>query len=288
MKTITVLSGKGGVGKSAVAASLAVLLSEKYSLIAVDCDVDAPNLALVLGAKEPHSTRKISSSEKAFFDENKCNSCGKCKEVCAFSALEWNKKNHKPSIISYFCEGCGACSIVCPENAFKINKVENAEIFESHTNHNFDIISAQLKTGASGSGKVVFELRKQAFDKSPELIIVDSPAGIGCPVIASVKGSVFVVAVTEPSPSGLSDLKRALQVVEYFGIPAGIIINKFDLNKKYCLKIEEFTKEKGYPILNKLPYDKAFVEALVNLKPIVLFKKEYKKDFDKIIKQIPI
>ena len=288
MKTITVLSGKGGVGKSSIAASLAVLMSEKHAITAVDCDVDAPNLALVLGVKKFEKEKEVSTNEESFLDEEKCSSCRKCVGICAFSALEWDEKKGMPSVNRFLCEGCGACSIICPQGAFQLKKVINASVMEASTNYGFPIVSGQLKMGQSGSGKVVAEIKQTAQDKGADFMVVDSAAGIGCPVIASVKGSDFVVGVTEPSPSALSDLKRALQVVEYFGMPAGIIINKFDLNKKYCLKIEEFAKEKGYQILSKLPYDKAFVEALVNMKPIVIFKDSYRKVFNEIIKKIEI
>ncbi len=291
MKKITVLSGKGGVGKSSIAGSLAVLLAKKHEVICADCDVDASNLGLVLGLKEKdfEEWERISTNEKAVLDEKKCNGCKKCVESCYFKAIKWNKEKKQPVFDSLICEGCGACEIVCPENAIILEKVQNAKIGFGKTKYGFGIVSGQLEMGESGSGKVVAEVRKLAEKKGKgaEIMVIDAAAGIGCPVIASVVGSDFVIGVTEPTPSGLSDLKRALQMTEHFGIGCGIVINKHDLNPKFTKRIEAFAKENGLEVLAKIPYEKAFVEALINLVPIIEFKSETKKFFEEIIGKLP-
>ena len=293
MKAITILSGKGGVGKSSITASLAVMLSKNKDVIVVDCDVDASNLALILGVKKFKKQKEISTNQKAFVNE-KAKNCKKIVDVCTFSAIKWNEKKQMPEINKYLCEGCGACKLLCPDG-IELKKVKNAEISEAMTKYNFPIVSGQLKMGESGSGKVVDEVKKIAYKinesskakkKSKQFMLVDSSAGIGCPVIASIQGSDYVIAITEPTPSALSDLKRSLQVVEHFRIPYGIIINKYDLNKKFSKKIETFAKKYNIPLLGKIPYDKKFVEALVNMKPIVEISPKYKKLFNKIIKKI--
>lgn len=282
MKTITVLSGKGGVGKSSIAASLAVLLAKNRKIVSVDCDVDASNLALVLGIKKFEKQKEISTNEKAFVNE-KARDCKEILDICTFSAISWDKKKNLPVINKFLCEGCGACQLLCPQG-IKLKKVKNAVIGEAKTNYGFSLVSGQLKMGESGSGKVVDEVKQLAEKNDVELMIIDSAAGIGCPVIASIQGSDFVVAVTEPTPSALSDLKRALQVVEHFRIPYGIVINKYDLNKEFSKKIEKFTEKYKIPLLGKIPYDKKFVEALVNLKPIILYDKKFTKIFQNILK----
>ncbi len=291
MKKITVLSGKGGVGKSSIAGSLAVLLAEKQEVVCADCDVDASNLGLVLGLKEKdfEGWKKTSTNEKAVLDEKKCNGCKKCVESCYFNAIKWNKEKNQPVFDEFSCEGCGTCEIVCPENAITLKKVQNAKIGFGKTKYGFGIVSGQLEMGESGSGKVVAEVRKLAEKKGngAEIMVIDAAAGIGCPVIASVVGSDFVIGVTEPTPSGLSDLKRALQMAWHFGIACGIVINKHDLNPKFTKRIEAFAKENGLEVLAKIPYEKAFVEALVNLVPIIEFKPETKKFFEEIISNLP-
>jgi len=292
MKTITILSGKGGVGKSSIAASLAVLLAEKEKIVAADCDVDAPNLALCLGLKDKDFSlwEKLETSEKAELIENKCTSCKKCLNVCNFNAISWNKKNNKPLIDKFSCEGCGVCQLICPEKAIKLKKVKNGKIGTGKTDYGFKIITGQLEIGESGSGKIVTAVKEKANKIAKKekagLILIDSAAGIGCPVIASITGSDYVIAITEPTPAALTDLKRALEVVSHFKIPYGIIINKFDLNKDFSEKIEEFAKKYKITVLGKIPYNKKFVEALVHLKPVVVWDKKFEDIFLGILKDI--
>lgn len=290
MQKITVLSGKGGVGKSSIAASLAVLLARKKKIIAADCDVDAPNLALVLGVKKFERLEKIQTSEKAVIDYKKCSSCKKCFNSCYFNAIEW--KNNKPVINNLLCEGCGVCKLVCPQNAIKLIKVENASIGYGETDYGFKIVSGQLKVGESGSGKVVSYVKTKAGDigkkENAKIMITDAAAGIGCPVIASVAGSDYVIAVTEPTPSALSDLTRAIEMVKHFKIPVGIVINMYDINKVFSKKIEKFAKKENMKILEKIPYDRKFVDALVNLKPIVAYDQSKIKIFKNIINNLPL
>ena len=290
MRKITILSGKGGVGKSSITASLAVLLAQKNKIIVADCDVDAPNLALVLGVTKFESSEKIQTSEKAVIDYKKCNSCKKCFNNCYFNAIEW--KGNKPVINNMLCEGCSVCQLVCPQNAIKLIQVENAEIGYGKTDYGFKIVSGQLKVGESGSGKVVSYVKTKAAEigkkENAEMMLVDAAAGIGCPVIASVTGSDYIIAVTEPTPSALSDLKRALEMVKQFRIPAGIVINRYDINKEFTKKIEEFAEKNNIKILEKLPYDRKFVDALVNLKPIVVYDTSKINIFQNIINNIPL
>jgi len=288
MKTITIFSGKGGTGKTTVSSSLAVMLSRERKIAVADCDVDAPNLGLSLGLKEKDYSSFINlrASEKAELIKEKCTGCKKCLNVCSFNAIKWDKKQNIPVFDDLLCEGCGTCVIVCPENAIKLRKVENATISVGKA-YGFGIVSGQLKMGESGSGRIVMEVKRKAMEiarkENAELILVDSAAGIGCPVIASVNGSDYVIAVTEPTPSALSDLKRGLKIVNHFGIPCGVVINKYDINKEFSNKIEKFANKNKIPILGKIPYNKEFVEALVNLRPAVVYNKKFESLFLKIL-----
>lgn len=288
MKTITIVSGKGGVGKSSFVASLAIVLSKKYKIVAADCDVDAPNLGLLLGIKKLKKLEKISTNYKAFVNK-KAKNCKDIVNVCAFSAISWNEKKGMPEINKFLCEGCGACQLACPEGII-LKKVKNALVGETKTKYGFYLVSGQLKIGESGSGNVVEVVkeraRKIAKKIDADFILLDSSAGIGCPVIASVRESDYVVGITEPTPAGLSDLKRVFKVVEHFRIPHGIVINKYDLNKRTTKKIENYARENRIPILGKLPYDIKFVEAAVNLLPLVVYEKQYEKIFSDIWKRI--
>jgi len=284
MKSIVVLSGKGGVGKSSISASLAVAFSKDNKIICADCDIDASNLALLfsLNTDKYVTWKPLSTNQIAIVDKEKCIGCGKCIEACYFHALKL--KNNIPQVNKFGCEGCGACELVCPQNAIKLKNINNAHIGYAKTNYGFLIVSAQLSPGNSGSGKVVAEVRKKAeeLSKNVEYMIIDSAAGIGCPVIASINGNDYAIIVTEPTPSGFSDMKKALDIVNHFNIPKGIIINKFDLNKEYTKKIELFAKTNKIQVLKKIAFDKDFVNAITEMIPII----DYKQEYDSIFKNI--
>ena len=289
MKVVTILSGKGGTGKTTLSSNLAVLLSESEKIVAVDCDADAPNLGLALGIREDDfkNWERVQTNEKAVLDDGKCGGCKKCFDICNFGAVEWDDEKNKPVFNSMLCEGCGACQLICPKGAISLVKVDNGKIGDVSMEYGFGLVSGQLNIGATGSGKVVGLIKERAEkigrENGSEIMLVDSAAGVGCPVIASIQGSDFVVAVTEPTPSGLNDLKRALRTVEHFRIPYGIVINKWDLNKEFSKKIEVFMEKYDIPLLGKIPYDKKFVEALVEMKPMIKVCPEYRDLFGGIL-----
>lgn len=282
MKRLTVVSGKGGVGKSSVAASLVVIFSERKNIIAADLDVDASNLGIILGVDEYEDEKEISTNFKAFLDESKCNSCGKCRDTCTFSAIKWNEERDIPIINKYLCEGCGACKLICPQDAIRLEKVNNAVVGRATTDYGFDLMTGQLKMGESGSGKVVDKIKKGTEEEDADLMVADSAAGIGCPVIASVRGSDFVLCVTEPSPSALSDLKRVLRIIDHFGLESGLVINKWDLNREFSREIEKFAEGRDMEVLGNIPYDRVFVESLVERRPVVEKSDKYRRFFEEL------
>jgi len=283
VKMIAVVSGKGGTGKSTVTASLAVELSKKRKILVADCDVDAPNLALAFGIKSLSNVREISTSEKAVVDPKICMGCGKCQEVCAFSAI---KVNGKAEVNRFLCEGCGACMLACKPGAIRLEPVKNARIGTAETPYGFIMVSGELKMGESGSGKIVTEIRKIAENlaekKKAEIILLDSAAGIGCPVIASLMGCDFALAVTEPTPAALSDLERLLELLKKLKIPGGLLINKYDLNLKLTEKIEKKARSCDLKLFGRIPYHPDFLKALLNLKPAVVWNPKLRKYFEGI------
>ena len=289
---IAVASGKGGVGKSMLASALAMLFAQENKIVAVDCDVDAPNLHLWLGqGEEWDEVKGISTNERPVIDYKKCNLCGKCVDICVFNALTIKQFNNL-TINPFFCEGCGACEVVCPQKAIRMEPVENAEIrikqigISARSNDmihrsqvKFPLVSAQLYPGETGSGKIVDEIKNRAEKFDYEVMILDSPAGTGCPVIAALRDANFAVLVTEPTPSGLSDLKRVLQVVDYFQIPFGIVINKWDINPILSKKVETNFKNK---ILCKISYDKRVFQMIAILTPIIETNLPTKSEIEQI------
>lgn len=269
MKEIVILSGKGGVGKSSIAASIGTILIDKYKVILADTDVDAPNLALFFNEVKSES-HDVSASEKSFIHYEKCTGCQLCVDVCKFSSVV--SIDGWPTIIRYSCEGCGACKIICPEDAVEIKKVVNGRINIYDINSSM-IVSGELDIGESSSGLIVDEVKrvsmKEAEKNDADLIITDGPPGVGCPVISSIKGSDYVVGVTEPTPAALNDLKRLIEVIDYFKIPCGIVINKSDIHHQTRAAIKEFSEDKNLKVLSEIPYDISVSKAIAKAQPVV-------------------
>ena len=281
-KKITIASGKGGVGKSMLTSALCMLFNENHKTIGVDCDVDAPNLAVWLGGVEKwDETLPVITSAKPEIDLNKCVGCGICAEKCRFEALKM--VDGKPKLNPFLCEGCGACEVVCPQKAINLKPVQNGEIKIEKTKYGFFLVSGQLLPGETGSGKVVAEIKKKAEDFDCEVMLIDSAPGTGCPVIASLQGTDFAVLITEPTPSGFTDLKRVLEVVNHFNIPYGVIINKWDIHTKLS---DEMEKWAGKKLLGKISYDKGIFKSIAYLKPVLETDLRVKKEIKEIFKNL--
>jgi MinD superfamily P-loop ATPase len=295
LKEIIIVSGKGGAGKSSTTASLAVLLNRSGNKItAVDSDVDAPNLSIVLGTNITDYS-EIKTSDKASIDYSKCVNCTKCISACKAEAIFDSAK--APTIIPFLCEGCGACTIVCPTDAISINKVVNGRIGIAKTPYGFPIVSGQLDMGEANSGHIVTAVkskgRKIAEESNSDLILVDGPPGIGCPVIASMTGADSALVVTEPTQAATMSLDRILSVLEHFRIPANVVINRYDLNPEYTQHMEHFIKTKWKkPVLEKIPFDENMLLSLSKRVPIIEYEPHCKASHalqslsDKILKVI--
>jgi MinD superfamily P-loop ATPase len=283
-KKIAVISGKGGVGKTSLVASLASLAHHDpdHKTIVLDCDVDAPNLALILPpqSEEDVLAQETYTTKKATFLEEKCVQCKRCfdEHFCEFSALSWDQNNDIPVIDYLACEGCGACRVLCPEDAFEINSVKSGEIISYTANLGFPLIYGKTKLGSTTSGLLVSEVKERSTEVKEFIdatfILIDGPPGIGCPVIATISGLDYVIAITEPTPSGLHDLQRAIEVVNQFKIPLGIVINKADLKSASQKKLNKFIENSNYMILGKINFDLAIPEAMSYAEPVIDYAPE--------------
>ena len=273
MKELVIISGKGGTGKTSIAASFAALADK---VVVADCDVDAADLHLVL---EPTVRRreKFTGGSRARIMSGHCTACGKCEELCRFDAVYFdgpgNGKVAKTfRVDAVACEGCGVCAYFCTENAIEFAPVVNGEWFVSDTRHG-PMVHARLGVAEENSGKLVSIVRTQAKkiaeERNLDLVLIDGAPGIGCSVIASIAGSHFVLIVTEPTLSGMHDLGRVVDLTKHFGIPAGICVNKWDLNEEIASAIEDDAAGRGLTALGRIRYDRAVTEAQIRRKCIV-------------------
>lgn len=264
MNEIVILSGKGGTGKTSITAAFATLSD---NIILADCDVDAANLYIIM-QPENYEEEPYSTGEKAIVDTELCNLCGLCVEYCRFDAMSITQTELKISTTA--CDGCKLCARVCPQNA--ISMVANKDSrFYIGTFRNGKMVHARLAPGDDNSGRMVSYVKQRARELRTDnnILLIDGPPGIGCPVIASLSGADKVVLVTEPTISGVSDLKRIISLLQKYKCEIFIIVNKHDINELYTNEIFNLAKTQNINFLGKIPYNRIFTEAMINCQSVI-------------------
>ncbi len=265
MKQLAVVSGKGGTGKTSIVAAFAALAK---NAVLADCDVDAADLHLIL-KPQIKKTIKFCGLKIASIDNSLCIDCKKCYESCTFDAI-----TQEIQLLKESCEGCSVCAFVCPVNAISMIDRESGFAYISETRFG-SMAHAALHTAEQASGKLVTVVRNNASELAAQqkknLIIIDGPPGIGCPVISTITGVDLVLIVTEPTLSAIHDLNRILGVAQHFRVPAVVCINKASINPENTKNIEDYCTQKNIQIVGTLPYDTIITQAMIHEQSIIEF-----------------
>ena len=264
MKELLILSGKGGTGKTTIASSFIKLSNVKAY---ADCDIDAPNLHLIMNQKVEAEHEDYYGLPKARIDTKLCIRCDICRQKCRFDAI--NVKDKKYEVNQFGCEGCGVCEMVCSVNAINLYPAIAGDLQLYADDTVFS--TAQLKMGSGNSGLLVTEVKKamKVAGKEVDWAIIDGSPGIGCPVIASLSGADLTLIVSEPSISGISDMERIIKTAKGLGTKIAVCINKFDTNMDNTHRIERYCYDNNIPLVGKIPYDYKAVQATNQGKTIV-------------------
>ncbi len=277
MLEITVLSGKGGTGKTSITGALAAIAK---NAIFCDEDVDAANLHLLL-KPNIQEQYEFSGGSKSNINTEICNECGICIDYCRFDAIHYNTLGYLV-INQYQCEGCKLCEKVCPIDAITSHKSISGNWYVSSTRFG-DLVHATMGAGEENSGKLVTQVRNKAKEiahkNKLDFVINDGPPGIGCATIAALSGTKRVLLVIEPTKSGLHDAQRLLVLINSFHIKTFAIINKFDLHLEMSEEIENYLKSQSIPLLAKIPFDHKMVEAMNEGKTIIEYFPESETSF---------
>lgn len=259
MQELLILSGKGGTGKTTISSAF-IRIGEIGAY--ADCDVDAPNLHLVMGEFDKGETSNYYGMDKAYIDQETCNNCDLCKQYCKFDAINVDSENNY-SVNNYACEGCSLCEWICPVDAISMKRYKSGEL---RLHKEPDIFStAELKMGSGNSGLLVTDVKKalRTASEDIDIAIIDGSPGIGCPVIASIAGVDMVLIVAEPSISGMQDMERIIETSKRFNTKLAVCINKFDTNLKITEDIKQYCSNNRIDFLGTIPFDKEAIN-LVN------------------------
>jgi len=275
MKQLVILSGKGGTGKTSVAAAFAHLASvngANMRAILADADVDAANLDLVL-APRLLEQEDFWGGQVARINPDICTGCGECVQVCRFDAIHEQDGIYHVDPIA--CDGCAACVYQCPQDSIKIHEQIVGQWFRSASRFG-PLFHAALRPAQENSGKLVTMVKQRArllaMDEGYQLVLVDGPPGIGCPVISAASGADLALIVTEPTVAGLYGLRRVLETTNHFGVPALVCINKADIYPDGSTEIEEYCREQGINVVGHIPFDVTITEAMVQGEPVTSFQ----------------
>jgi MinD superfamily P-loop ATPase len=274
LKQLVILSGKGGTGKTSLAAAFAHLAyagPQPINAVLADADVDAANLELVLQARHIE-THDFTGGSVASIDLEHCQDCGICEEICRFDAIHDNGQGYAVDPIA--CDGCAACVYQCPEEAIMMHPQIVGQWYHSECLYG-PLIHADLQPAQENSGKLVTMVKQiarlLAIDTGSQMVIIDGPPGIGCPVISALSGADMLLIISEPSSAGIHDMERVLHLAQYFQLPSAVCINKADIYPAGKNKIIDYCEHNQIDVIGEIPYDEAVTLAMVHGKPVTVY-----------------
>ncbi len=260
LREVAVVSGKGGTGKTTITAALTQLMERG---VVVDADVDAPNLHILL-SPEVEESHRFMGGFVAQIEAEKCHGCGTCQELCRFDAVIPERRN-RYRVDPVSCDGCALCHLACSNQAIEMVQKEVGEWYRSSTRHG-PLFHALLRPGEDNSGKLVTQIRTAAREyakgQGMERILIDGPPGIGCPVISSLTGVDAALLVVEPTPSGIHDANRILELTASFNLTIYLVVNRFDINLELFREIVSWSEAEGIEVVGRIPMDPAIPRLL--------------------------
>jgi MinD superfamily P-loop ATPase len=271
---ISVASGKGGTGKTTVATNLARSIEDPVQLL--DCDVEEPNAHLFVSLN--FESVETVTTPVPEVDQSKCTLCGQCDQICQFKAIVVIGE----TVLTFpeLCHSCGGCVEVCPEDAIQEVTRDLGVIRVGHQD-GLEFVDGELRVGEAMSPPLIRKVRSR--ERPDRVTIIDAPPGTSCPVIASIKGTDFVLMVTEPTPFGLHDLKLAVGAVRLLEIPTGLVINRSDVGND---EVRQYAAQEGIPILMEIPFDRAIAESYSKGELLVEAMPEWKFRFAELYRAI--
>ncbi len=269
---IAVLSGKGGTGKTLVSVNLAAAANHANYL---DCDVEEPNGHLFFKPVDIQS--EDISIKIPVVDKMLCNGCRKCVDFCKFNALTYIYD--RLVVFESMCHSCGGCVLLCKEDALT-EKTKNIGVVQRGVSENVNVATGILNTGEASGIPIIKNLLNYS-NENDKYTFIDSPPGSACTTMESIKDADYCILVAEPTIFGVHNLSMVYELVNLFGKPHGVILNKC-LDEKN--PAEEFCIENNIKILGKIPFEDELGKLNSNALIAVRENEKYYSLFSNLLK----
>lgn len=293
---IAVASGKGGTGKTFVSTNLFKTIENSgHNVTLIDCDVDVPDSYIFTKGKLVDEWPVRNFLPK--IDEDKCTYCGKCAEFCNFNAITCIPEMKYISISEDICHSCKACTYACEYDAISPKWKDVGKVSHYLTESGSDVFEGKIKINDLSTVAVIREAIRHALDFDKEIsaeqseseskvdfMILDSPPGCSCPFVNTVMSADYVILVAEPTPFGISDLKKTMTVLDEMSKRYSVIINRSNLGDA---NLKELLETKGVDVLMEIPYSEEIARTYSSGKLIIESSdNQYKMAFENLLDEL--